>query len=194
MAVLADMGVLGDGAEILQPMLKNRFRVDFFGIGTDSQVLTVQVVTVDKPKMSFEEVVLDRYNSRGYLAGKHTFETISIVLESDIGGGVARVIREQLEQQQKIIGMNPAPRMPAARAGNDYKFGIAIRQLDGDEYAYESWYLDGCWIQNADNGDLDYATSEQVKITLTIRFDHARQDIANDARLNNATGAGAVPF
>jgi len=189
MALVTDMGVYGDGAEILQPMLKNRFRVEFFGIGIDSQNLTIQVITADKPKLSFEEITLDRYNSRAYIAGKHTFETISIVFESDVGGRVAALLRDQLEQQQKIIGMASRARLPAARTGHDYKFATAIRQLDGDNYAYESWYLEGCWIQNIDWGDLDYAASETMKITLTVRFDHAREDL--DGIAGKATGGQA---
>ena len=35
--------------------------------------------------------------------------------------------------------------------------------------------MEGCWLQNVDWGDLDYSSSEAVSITLTIRYDHARQ-------------------
>lgn len=181
MALVTDMGVLGEGGEILQPMLKNRWRVEFSRLGnlinTDSQPLTIQAISVDRPKLSFEEVVLDRYNSRAYIAGKHQFDPINITFESDIGGQVAQLIQEQLESQQRIIGMSAAPRLPAARAGQDYKFAMALRMLDGDDLVLESWYIEGAYVANVDYGDLDYAASETVKITLSVRFDHARQDI-----------------
>ncbi len=176
MAVLKDMGINGNGDEILQPMLKNRFRVEFRGIG-DGEFLTLQAITVDRPKLSFEEVVLDRYNSRAYIAGKHTFETINIVFEADIGGGVLRALQDQLEFQQKLIGMDSRTLMPASRSGGRYKFSTIIKQLDGDAEVFETWYLDGCFLQNVDWGDLDYSASETLKVTATIRFDHARQDI-----------------
>lgn len=196
MAVLTDMGVKGAGNEILQPMLKNRFRVEFNGIG-DDEVLTLQVITVDRPKLSFEEVALDRYNSRAYIAGKHTFETISVVFEADIGGGVLRAIQDQLEKQQKLIGMAPAKVMPASRSGSRYKFGMKILQLDGDvaeddndDSVFEVWYIDGCFLQNVDYGDLDYAASETIKVTATVRFDHARQRITGKSE--KAVGGQAV--
>ncbi len=176
MAVLKDMGINGNGDEILQPMLKNRFRVEFRGIG-DGEFLTLQAITVDRPKLSFEEVVLDRYNSRAYIAGKHTFETINIVFEADIGGGVLRALQDQLEFQQKLIGMDSRTLMPASRSGGRYKFSTIIKQLDGDAEVFETWYLDGCFLQNVDWGDLDYSASETLKVTATIRFDHARQNI-----------------
>lgn len=193
MALVTDMGVEGAGAEILQPMLKNRFKVDFQGIGRGNtslpQTLTIQAITADRPKLSFEEVTLDRYNSRAYIAGKHTFETVNIVFESDIGGNVLNALKDQLETQQKIIGMSSAPRLPAAAAGSTYKFATIIRQLDGDNVVYETWFLEGCWIQNIDYGDLDYAASETLKITVTLRFDHARQDVSGTS--GKATGGQA---
>lgn len=177
MAVLKDMGINGNGDEILQPMLKNRFRVEFRGIG-DAEFLTLQAITVDRPKISFEEVTLDRYNSRAYIAGKHTFDPINVVFETDIGGGVLRAIQDRLEFQQKLIGMDSRTLMPAARSGGRYKFQTIIDQLDGDSTIFETWYLDGCFLQKVDWGDLDYTSSESLKVTATIRFDHARQLVA----------------
>lgn len=179
MAVLTDIGVRGNENEILQPMLKNRFRVEFVGLA-DSEPLTLQIITADRPKLSFEEIQLDRYNSRAYIPGKHTFETISLQFESDIGGGVLGALRDQLEHQQKLIGMDRAARLPTARSGRRFKFQTKLLQLDGDSTVFETWFLDGCWIQNIDYGDLDYAASESLKITVTLRFDHARQDIDGD--------------
>lgn len=179
MAILTDMGVNGTGTEILQPYLKNRFRVEFLGLESN-EYLTMQVVTADRPKLSFEEVTLDRYNSRAYIAGKHTFETINVTFECDVGGKVMEAIQSQLEHQQRLIGMGSAPLMPANRAGGRYKFTTNIKQLDGGSTIYELWMLEGCWFQNVDWGDLDYAASETIKAVATIRYDHARQMVTGD--------------
>lgn len=177
MALLIDMGVVGGGIEILQPMLKNRFIVEFQGLADNAEALTLQVISVDRPKVGFEEVTLDRYNSRAYVAGKHSFETITMTFEADIGGGVAAAIQEQLEFQQRLIGNSAAPRMPTSRSGGRYKFSTVIKQLDGGTTVFEKWNLFGCWLTRVDYGDLDYAASETIKITATLRFDHATQDI-----------------
>lgn len=184
MALITDMGVVGAGNEILQPQYKNRWKVEFIGIGMgatgagpNENTLTLMATNADRPKLSFEEIVLDRYNSRAYLAGKHSFEMMNVTFEPDSGGRVQRILQAQLESQQKLIGMSAAPRMPAAPRGQDYKFGIILTQLDGDAVELERWLIEGAWIQNIDQGDLDYAASETVKITVSFRFDHARQDI-----------------
>ena len=163
MALILDMGVRGNGGEILHPQMKNKWRLTFNGIGgvLDSQALTFQAITCDRPKLSFEKVTLDRYNSRAYIAGKHQFDPINVTFEADIGGQVASVIRNQLESQQRIIGMTAAPRLPTALAGQNYKFSITQEILDGDNTPI----------------DLDYAASETIKIQLAISYDHARQEI-----------------
>lgn len=179
MALILDMGVRGNGGEILHPQMKNKWRLTFNGIGgvLDSQALTFQAITCDRPKLSFEKVTLDRYNSRAYIAGKHQFDPINVTFEADIGGNVSSVIRSQLERQQRIIGMAAAPRLPTALAGQDYKFSITQEILDGDATPIEVWYIEGAWIENADFTDLDYSASETIKIQLAIAYDHARQEI-----------------
>lgn len=173
MALITDMGVTGNG--IWQPKLKNRWRVDFIGLnGNDGQGLTTQAITCELPKLEYEEVQLDRYNSRAFVAAKHNFQPINIVFEDDVGGLVVTAIQQQSERQQKIIGVSAAPLLPASAAGQLYKFGTRIQLLDGEDTVFAAWALEGCFLQNLDYGDLDYAVSESLKVTATVRFDHAR--------------------
>lgn len=189
MATILDLGVLGQGGEILHPMQRNKWRVDFLSLGAGAdEALTIQAVTMDRPKVEFEEIQLDRYNSRAYVAGKYTFQPINIVFESDIGGRAAELIQFQHRKQQEIIGFGPGPRLPASPAGQFYKFTTRAAMLDGDLGELEVWAIEGCFFQNIDWGDLDYSTGEAVKITATIRFDHARQLITGLHR--NARGTG----
>ena len=94
-----------DGATstaLLMPKLKYRFRVIFTGFGVsagDVVELTKQVVDVARPSVSFEEMTLDVYNSKVYLAGKHSFEAITVNLRDDATGLVQRVVGEQLQKQ-----------------------------------------------------------------------------------------------
>lgn len=176
MAVITDIGVLASG--ILQPKQKNRWQVTFVGLAGDAQSLTVQAITCERPKLEFEEVPLNRYNSRAYIAGKYTFQPITVVFEDDVGGTVSTSIQGQMERQENIIAVNPSPLLPASAAGQLYKFGVTIKQLDGNQGVLEEWALEGAWFQNVDWGDLDYSSSDAMKITAKVRFDHARQSIS----------------
>lgn len=195
MATINDIGIPGVGSGILQPRLKNRWRVTFadLGGGIDSQPLSHQAVTVTRPVLSFEEVQLDRYNSRVWVAGKHMYEPMTITLEDDVTGTASQVIQEQLQRQQFLIGAE-GQWLAAAGEGSIYKFVTYLDLLDGNEQVTEKWTVEGCWFQNVDYMDLDYAASEAVQITMTIRYDIARQDIGGyDQGQGVATGgAGRV--
>jgi len=195
MATINDIGIPGVGSGILQPRLKNRWRVTFanMGGGADSQPLSHQAITVTRPVLTFDEIQLDRYNSRAWVAGKYTFEPMTITLEDDVTGTAAKVIQDQLQNQQFLTGAE-GQWLAAGGEGSLYKFVTYLDLLDGNEQVTEKWTVEGCWFQSVDYMDLDYAASEAVQITLSIRYDHARQDIGgyNQGQGVATGGAGRI--
>lgn len=152
----------------------------------------MQVTTVTLPNITWEEVVLHRYNSVAYVAGKHSWDPIEITFEDDITGLATKVIEAQMETQQRIIGSDLDGRwLNTAATGSDYKFGLRIDQLDGDEGVVASWILEGAWIANANFGDRDYSASEASTITCSVRYDHARK-IESGAGYGTALGGNVV--
>ena len=161
---------------LLMPKLKYRFRITFenFGVSTPRTELTKQVVDFARPSVSFEEMPIDLYNSKMYLAGKATWETTTINLRDDAGGNVSKLVGEQLQKQMDFM------EQASASSGIDYKFVTKCEILDGGNGVYvptvlETWELYGCFLQSANYGDLNYGTSEPVTIALTMRFDNAVQ-------------------
>lgn len=197
MATLSNFGIPGVGAGILHPRLKNKFRITFLNMGqlvagTNSRDLSMQVTNITLPNLSFEEVVLHRYNSVAYIAGKHTWEPITVTVEDDITGLAATVIKAQLETQQRLIGVDLDGRwLNTAATGSDYKFGAKIEQLDGDEGVVQTWVLEGCLLTSADFGDRDYSASEAATITVNLRYDHARH-IESGAGYGTALGGNVA--
>ena len=161
---------------LLMPKLKYRFRVTFenFGVSTPRTELTKQVVDFARPSASFEEIPIDLYNSKMYLAGKASWENVTVNLRDDAGGQVSRLVGEQLQKQMDFM------EQASASSGIDYKFITKCEVLDGGNGVYaptvlETWELYGCFLQSANYNDLNYGTSEPVTITLTLRFDNALQ-------------------
>jgi len=189
MADLTQFGVpTAGGNAMVMPKLQYRFRVQLynFGLGNGSTLeLTQNVVSVTRPSLTHDEVTLDAYNSKVYLAGKHTWDPVTLTVRDDINNSVTKQIAQQL-QKQLNQGLQSAP-----TAGRDYKFGMVIEQLDGSQpgLVLESWSLNGCFIQNANYGENNYATSDQMQITLQIRYDAA--DI-HDAAVGSATTSGGL--
>lgn len=173
---------------IMMPKLQYRFRVNMYGFGNNNGStvdFTQNVVSVTRPSLTHEEVTLDAYNSRAYLAAKHTWEPITITLRDDMNNAASKHVASQL-QKQLNHGLQSAP-----AAGKDYKFGLVIEQLDGSQpgVVIETWSLNGCFIQNVNYGENNYATSDVVLITLQIRYDAADIHSIEQAA---ATEAGAL--
>jgi hypothetical protein len=161
---------------LLMPKLKYRFRAVFenFGVSTPRTELTKQVMDFTRPSVSFDDITLDIYNSKMRLAGKHSWEDVTVNLRDDASGQVARLVGEQLQKQMDFL------EQASAAAGIDYKFLTRCEILDGGNGAseptvLETWELYGCYLTAANYNDLNYGESAPVTIALTIRFDNALQ-------------------
>jgi hypothetical protein len=161
---------------LLMPKLKYRFRVTLsnFGVSSPTTEITKQVVDVTRPKVTFEEIVIDVYNSKVKLAGKHSWGDMTLTVRDDMTGAVTKLVGEQLQKQFDFY------EQASASSGIDYKFTTIIEMLDGGNGAdtpnvLETWEIDGCFLSDADYQQLDYKTSEAVQIAMTIKFDNAIQ-------------------
>jgi len=161
---------------LLMPKLQYRFRVvlENFGVSTPRSELTKQVIDVTRPILTFDDVTLDVYNSRIYMAGKHTWEAITLNLRDDVNNSVSKFVGEQVQKQFDFFEQS------SAASGIDYKFTTGIEMLDGGNGAtapgiLETWELYGSYVQSVNYNTLAYATSDPVTITLSIRYDNAVQ-------------------
>ena len=163
---------------LLMPKLQYRFRVSLenFGVSTPTTELTKQVVDVTRPNVSFEDIQVDVYNSRVFLAGKHTWEPITLNLREDVSNNVQKLVGEQLQKQFDFFEQS------SAASGSDYKFVTRIEILDGGNgegdsgaQVLETFELYGCYLESANYNQLAYATSDAVTVALTIRYDNAIQ-------------------
>lgn len=185
MAILTNFGVPVPGASgtTLMPKLQYRFRVTFHNLaGSDkASEISRNIVSVSRPAMDHDDVTIDMYNSKVRLAGKHTWQDITLVIRDDVSSEVVKLLGQQLNTQVDHADQT------SAQAGGDYKFGMTIETLDGSQDAgagavLDQWHLAGCFIPSLQYGDLNYGTSDAVQITATIRFDNA----------SNHIGAGGV--
>ena len=90
---------------LLMPKLQYRFRVSLenFGVSAGEVTeLTKQVQDVTRPNVSFETMTVDVYNSRVYLAGKHTWEAITLTLRDDATGAVQKLVISLLENKPSL--------------------------------------------------------------------------------------------
>ena len=161
---------------LLMPKLKYRFRVAFenFGIEKATAELTKQVMDITRPSVNFEAIPVDVYNSKVHIIGKHTWDPVSVNIRDDVSSNVSKLVGQQVQRQFDFM------EQASASAGMDYKFVTRFELLDGGNGAnppitLEEWTLWGCYIENVNYNDLNYASSEPANITMSIRFDNAVQ-------------------
>lgn len=178
MSVISDIGLPGIGSGIAAPKHTNRWRVTFanMGGGVSSVPVSMQAVKVTRPTLTFSEIALHRYVTQAYVAGKYSWSDCEMTIEDDVTSTASTVIQAQMQKQQWIIGAE-GQWLAAAGEGSLYKFVTYLDMMDGNDQVIEKWILEGCWLKVTNYGTLDYSQSESVTIDLTMRFDHARQNI-----------------
>lgn len=166
----------GSNTAMLMPKLKYRFRVTLLGFGTQTATeLTKQVIDITRPKVSFEEIPIDIYNSKIKLAGRYSWENVSLNLRDDASGNVTRIVGQQIQKQFDFMEQS------SARSGQDYKFTTRIEVLDGGNgtinaaNTLETYEMYGCFLQNTDYGDNNYGENSFMTVALTIVYDNAIQ-------------------
>lgn len=170
--------VNSDATVVLMPKLQYRFSVDFINFGTGLQTadfdqLSRNITNISKPTLQHDEVVLDVYNSKIFMAGKHTWSPITITFRDDVNNKTSAAINSQVNRQVNHLEQSA----PAAALA--YKFKMSIRSLTGenireaDAHTLDRWDLFGCYIDNINYNEAAYSTSEPMTITISVKYDNA---------------------
>lgn len=192
---------ISNGSQLLnfgnQPKLGYRFlvRLDDFsdeGFDANTRTITRHVVSVTPPDFAQNEVGVDVYASKYFVAGKHSFGDLVLELRNDLDGEVAELVQRQLDKQYN------AKHQSHYTSAKDIKFTVNILYLDGTNPSdnthpniKEAFICTGCWIKNVSWGQLQYSSSDPVNMTLTIRPDNVYHIIS---RGNMSTGgSGDTP-
>ena len=185
---LSNMSVLANKTNnaLLMPKLAYRYAAYFLNFGSGATVgdnleLTRQLIKFDRPKVTFKQIDLPVYNSTVKIAGKHEWGDITCEIRDDALGTISTRVGNQLQTQVDFQEQS------SASAANNYKFSIQLDITDGgnggilrtNNRILERWVILGCYLKevNYNSQGLDYATSEALKVGLTIAFDNAYQAI-----------------
>ena len=140
---------------------KRKFRWVFAVEGIDSFLMK----TAARPTISTSEQEINFINSKRYMAGKTTFGTIGVTIYDPIAPSGAQQVMEWIRTHFESV---------SGRSGyaDFYKRDCQLKMLDPVGTVVELWDLKGCFITEANFGDLDYGTEDPTEISLTLRFDN----------------------
>ena len=153
-----------DASEIMftpfEPKVKNRFIMYIEGIPA------YLIRAAARPTITFEEIVLDHINTKRYVKGKGAWEPLEITLYDPIVPSGAQAVMEWVRLHKESV---------TGRDGYSdfYKKDVTFNLLGPVGDVVEEWVLKGAYIENANFGDLDYASSDPAEITLTLKYDYA---------------------
>jgi hypothetical protein len=147
-------------ANTYEPKRKFRWILQIDGI--DAFVLK----TAARPQATFEEVTIDYINAKRYISGKMSWNPIQITMHDPIAPSAAQKVMEWLR-------LNYEPLTGRMGYASFYKKDINLKLLDPQGTVVELWDLTGAWPMDINWGDLDYASSDNVEISYSIRFDNA---------------------
>jgi len=142
-----------------EPKRVNRFFAEF------ADELGIEVWKVQKfkrPSMKINSVQIDYMNERNYVAGRYTWEAMSLTFLDPIGPSTS----QQLMEWVRLHAESLTGRMGYA-AG--YKKNILLKALDPTGVEVEKWFLEQCMITSIDFGENDYGTDDLTNITLEIQ-------------------------
>ena len=140
---------------------KRKFRWVFAIEGIDAFLMK----SAARPSVTVGETTIEYINRRRYLAGKLTYEALSVTLYDPIAPSGAQQVMEWIRTHSETV---------SGRAGyaDFYKRDCQLKMLDPVGSVVELWDLKGCFLTAANFGDLDYGTEDATEIALTIRFDN----------------------
>ena len=153
-----------DPSEIMftpfEPKTKNRFIMYVEGVPA------YLIKTANRPQIQFEEIVLDHINVKRYITGKGSWQPITVTLYDPVVPSAAQAVMEWIRLAHESV---------TGRDGYSdfYKKDVTFNMLGPVGDVVEEWVLKGTFIESANFGDLDYASTDPAEIELTLKYDYA---------------------
>ena len=143
-----------------EPKLKNRYIMNIDGINA------YLIKSMARPSIESEEIALAHMNVTRYVKGRTQWQPIDITLYDPIVPSAAQQVIEWIRLSHESV---------TGRDGYSdfYKKDVTFQVLGPVGDVVEEWKLKGAWCQDVQFGDLDFASSDPVDITMTLRYDYA---------------------
>lgn len=127
-----------------------------------------------RPNLSIEETEINFLNAKTWIPGKGTWESITVTYY-DVGGGVpAGDVSVLWDWLASVYEFTRPDELHQASRRLDYAGKGILKLYDGCGGEMEEWVMADMWPQAVNFGDLDYSSSEEVVIELTLRYSQVK--------------------
>ena len=159
------LGRIGERSVIFKRKFRWTFEVyDICGLGGDS-VEASFVKLASRPNISFEETELNFLNGKTWIPGKGTWETITVTYVD----AAVDDLRPLYRWLAAVYEFNDSITLRQGNRDNWAATGV-LTMFDGCGAEIEVWTMGNMWPQAINFGDLDYASSDECTLELTLRY------------------------
>jgi len=143
-----------------EPKVQNRFIMYMNGVPS------YIIKKINRPSIDFGDVDIHHINMMRKLKGKANWGDFTMTLYDPIVPSGAQAVMEWIRISHESI---------TGRDGyaDFYKKDLQFEVLGPVGDIVEEWVLKGAYIKSAQFGDMDWATDQQIEITVTLRIDYA---------------------
>jgi len=170
------IGMLGNTA--FKRKYRWTFQVENVGGAGGFNIGGQYVKSGNRPQIDIDETEINFLNGKTFIPGKATFNEISFtyydvaVLKDETVNNLLKWINrvynfEQIGASKEIKATQGS--YPDS-AGTGYAGTGVLTLLDGCGFAIEKWQLINCWPKSINFGDLDYSSSDECNIELSLRY------------------------
>jgi len=182
MACTAQLMGLGQLASDTNLVFKRKYRWTFALESPCGPAIPPHFVKLaSRPNLTIEETEINFLHGKMYLPGKGTWESITVTYY-DVGNGGAGMSGLYSWLATVYNFTNPACLSQASKIGQGQNSGGyagigTLKLYDGCGTVMEKWTLKQVWPQAINFGELDYSSSEEVTIELTLRYAEVKLEL-----------------
>lgn len=160
---------------LAEPRRKHRWAITAITNASGDVIPAGECVYLEKaarPQFKYDQAEMHHDQEVAYFAGKQSWEPITlswydIETPVDVSTKVATWI-QSITKNFFNIGDVTRVAVPS-----DYKSTVKIQVRDGDGVPTETWIIYNAWPESSNWGELDYTSSEILRIEVSMRYDRA---------------------
>jgi hypothetical protein len=165
------IGDIGGPSINIKRKFRWTFRVDFEGSTCKLRSVPDSFVKLAaRPNIDIEETEINHLNGKTWIPGKGTWQTVEVTYY-DVGTNGNEPLFNWLAT---IYDYTNPIQLNQASKRSDYAGNGVLKLYDGCGEVMEIWQLQDMWCKAINFGELDYASSEECTIAVTLRYSNVK--------------------
>lgn len=170
MAQPMGIGALGFNNTIFKRKFRYTFTITNICGNQGRTVPESYVKTAARPNLAVEETEINFLNAKMFIPGKATWETITVTYIDAVNASNIGLFKPLWDWMASLYDFTDPINLKMGSMRRDYSATGILNLYDGCGTLLETWTLNNMWPTGIDFGELDYSSSEECTIALTLRY------------------------